>query len=94
MNTYVKGRARFTVITEGCIRIEYAENGDFLDEPTLFAIRENTAEADFFDSENSLTVKTEKLTLTYEGTDEFAPDNLYCNIHTAGISAVWHYYDE
>ncbi len=94
MNTYIKGCARFTVITEGCIRIEYAKNKAFLDAPTLFAIRENTAEADFSDSENSLTVKTKKLTLTYEGTDEFAPDNLYCHIHTAGISAVWHYNDE
>lgn len=42
MDTYIKGNARFTVITEGAVRMEYAEKGNFLDAPTLFAQRENT----------------------------------------------------
>lgn len=34
----VEGAARFTVITSGCIRMEYAPNFGFVDAPTLFAI--------------------------------------------------------
>jgi alpha-glucosidase (family GH31 glycosyl hydrolase) len=33
----VAGKARFTVITAACVRLEYSENGQFVDEPSLFA---------------------------------------------------------
>ncbi len=94
MNTYIKGNARFTVITEGVVRMEYAEKGAFLDDPTLFAVRENNAGADVFDIDDTLTVKTKKFTLTYKGTGPFSKDNLFCNIHTANVNALWHYGDE
>lgn len=36
-NPVVIGNARFTFISEGLVRLEYAENAQFVDEPTLFA---------------------------------------------------------
>lgn len=94
MDKYIKGNARFTVITEGVVRMEYAENKIFLDAPTLFAQRENTANAFFSDIDDTLTVKTEKFTLTYKGTAPFSHDNLFCRIHTDGTDTIWHYGDE
>lgn len=32
------GQARFTVLTPHCIRIEYSQNGRFVDQPSLFAV--------------------------------------------------------
>lgn len=93
MDKYIKDNARFTVITDGCIRIEYAENGAFLDDPTLFAVRESTCDAEICDKADSLTIKTSKLTLTYTG-GELGPESLFCRIHTAGVDSVWHYGDE
>ena len=94
MDKYTKSNARFTVITDGVIRMEYAENKAFLDEPTLFAKRENTSDADISDVNGTLTVKTEKFTLTYKGTGPFSRDDLSCRIHTDGVDTVWHYGDE
>ena len=46
MDSYICGNARFTVITDGVIRMEYARDARFVDEPTLFAVRNNREEAD------------------------------------------------
>ncbi|MDR1089433.1 MAG: alpha-xylosidase, partial [Prevotella sp.] len=42
-NPIVIGNSRFTFLTENLVRMEYALNGQFLDDPTLFAIN-RTAE--------------------------------------------------
>ncbi len=94
MDAYIKGCARFTVITDGCIRMEYANNGAFLSEPTLFATRESTAHADITDTDDTLVIRTEKFTLTYKGKEAFSSENLFCQIHIANVLAVWHYGDE
>src|SRR2546427_123287 len=41
-NPVIVGKARFTVISPQCIRMEYDENGRFADEPSLFAINRRT----------------------------------------------------
>ena len=87
----VKGNARFTVMTEGAVRIEYAKDGVFEDAPTLFALRGAECDADVMDGE-VLTVKTEKLTLYYRG-GEFSHDTLHADIHTGGKLCRWHYGD-
>lgn len=94
MHTFIKSNARFTVISDGCIRIEYSENGTFVDEPTLFAVRENFADADISECGDTVTIKTNKLTLTYKGCGGFCADNLFCRIHTGGVDTVWHFGDE
>lgn len=46
-NPVVIGNARFTFITPGLVRMEYALNGHFVDEPTLFAVHRDTSFRDF-----------------------------------------------
>ena len=41
-NPVIIGNSRFTFITEQLVRMEYAQNGHFLDDPTLFAIDRST----------------------------------------------------
>ncbi|MBR6676552.1 MAG: alpha-xylosidase, partial [Clostridia bacterium] len=85
--------ARFTVITDGVVRMEYATNGKFCNDPTLFAVRGNEAEAVIESSGEAITIKTKKMTVTYKGFEAFSPENLQINVHTGGINAVWHYND-
>ena len=94
MNSYIKGNARFSVVSKGVIRMEYCENGEFTDEPTLFAERGSSFDGDFIDTGDVLTVKTEKFTLTYKGNESFSGDNLSVRVHTGGVDKVWHYQDE
>ncbi len=88
----VKDKARFTVIKEGVIRIEYAVDGVFEDMPTLFALREKEGNAEVSDGE-VLEIKTEKLTLYYHG-GEFSDVSLYADVHTGGKLLRWHYGDK
>lgn len=46
-NPVIIGNARFTFITPGLVRMEYALDGKFVDEPTLFAIQRDTSFQDF-----------------------------------------------
>ena len=46
-NPVVIGNARFTFITPGLVRMEYALDGKFVDEPTLFAACRNTDFRDY-----------------------------------------------
>lgn len=41
------GNARFTFITPGLVRMEYALDGQFIDDPTLFAMHRDTSFSDF-----------------------------------------------
>ena len=41
-NPVIIGNSRFTFITNQLVRMEYAQNGHFLDDPTLFAIDRST----------------------------------------------------
>ncbi len=93
MKTYTRKNARFTVITEGALRIEYADNAAFVNEPTLFAVRQGSIDASAIINEDTLTLKTDKFTLTYKGFEPFSKDNLSVHIHTCGTDTVWHYGD-
>src|SRR5689334_9761468 len=61
------GKARFTVIAPECIRLEYSENGNFEDSPTLFAVNRSSrySEAKIVQSGNSVTISTGKIRLSY-----------------------------
>ncbi len=93
MNSYIYGNARFTVLTDGVVRIEYAGGGAFVDEETFFARRGARGIADFRFEDGVLTVETPKLTLTYRG-GEFSAKTLSAKIHTGGVEAEWRYGDE
>lgn len=91
MSIYTKGNARFTVMTQGVIRMEYAENGTFVDGETLFAKRDSLWDATITDNE-TLTIQTENVTLYYKG-GEFTKDSLYADVHADGFVTTWHYGD-
>lgn len=88
---YIKGNARFTVLCDGVIRIEYDENGIFTDGKTLFATRDCEFSADISDGE-ILCIKTDKFTLFYNG-GEFTSNTLYADIHVGSFKARWHFGD-
>ena len=87
----VKGNARFTVMREGVIRIEYAREGAFLDGGTFFARRASFCDADVSDGDG-LVIRTPKMTLRYSG-GEFSAETLTVEVHTGGVGAVWKYSD-
>lgn len=94
MNTYIFKNARFTILTPGVIRMEYSADGHFIDNETLFAERKAHCEGDFSLDGNTLTVKTDKFTLRYEGNEPFSAENLSVHVHTGNVDTVWHMGDE
>lgn len=61
------GNARFTVIADNCIRMEYVTRQCFVDEPTLFASNRSTrcTDAKVVKDGNGLIIDTGKLRLEY-----------------------------
>ena len=57
-------KARFSVISEGLIRMEYS-NGAFTDEPTLFAERGYAEAFEKFTAEGKVSIKTPLIDITY-----------------------------
>lgn len=88
----IKDKARFTLITEGVVRIEYDESGVFEDAPTLFALREKECEGNV-ENGDILKIETEKLTLYYKG-GEFSKKTLFADIHTGTVVCRWHFGDK
>lgn len=86
-NPIVVGKARFTVLTPNCIRLEYAPNGRFVDEPSLFAINRGARYSNFKmrQTGRTTTLETPGMVLTY--TDDgkaFSADNLGALIRANG----------
>ena len=92
MSIYVKGNARFTVMGAGVIRMEYAEDGKFIDGETLFAKRLAFWDARVTDGE-IFTIITENITLYYKG-GEFSGETLWADIHAEDFCTVWHFGDK
>lgn len=88
---YTADKARFTVMCEGVIRIEYSEDCNFTNGKTLFAERGAECNADISCGEVTC-IKTKKITLYYHG-GEFSKDTLYADIHTGNLSTRWHFGD-
>lgn len=93
MTSYTAGNARFTVITEGVVRMEYSNSGRFVDEPTLFAQRDSFFDADITADNGTVIIKTEKFTLSYKEGHPFAADSLSVMVHTACMENLWKYED-
>jgi alpha-glucosidase (family GH31 glycosyl hydrolase) len=79
-NPIVVGRtARFTIITPGCIRMEFSESGTFIDERSLFAVNRDarTNEFTLTTTDTSTTIETPKMTLRYRSDGKkFSAENL------------------
>lgn len=76
---YQDNQVRFTVITDGVIRMEYAQDGKFTDEQSFIATMRKYPKSEYklTDSKKQVTLKTSKMTLTYQkGTGAFTAKNL------------------
>ena len=74
----VHENARFTVLVDECIRMEYSEAGAFVDAPSRFALQRESIEADSrVDADGALTIETSRMTLRYTPNGEpFSDENL------------------
>ena len=88
----VAGRARFTVIAPECIRLEYSEDGRFVNQGSMFAANRGAGFHDYVLSRDGkrLAIDTGVIELTYtaDGTP-FGPHNLQALIRTADSVVSW-----
>jgi len=90
--TVISGNKRFTVMTPGVIRMEYASDGVFEDHATLTIINRNLPVPKFTKKEKNgwLQIKTSELTLNYKlGTDSFNTSNLRIDYLFKGQKQSW-----
>lgn len=87
-------KARFSVISEGLIRMEYS-NGAFTDEPTLFAERGYAEDFEEYTAEGRVSIKTPLIDLTYiDDGKPFDGENLRATLNIFGKSVEWRYGDK
>ncbi len=90
-NPVTVGKARFTVITPNCIRVEYAPSGRFVDAPSLFAVR-RAARGGFRLTRGTANtvIDTGALRLTYTPDGKpFSPDNLKAVVKKGQGDVTW-----
>ena len=88
----VFGAARFTAITPGCIRMEYDENGAFIDEPSYLAVDRTRRDANARVTINGreVTLETGLITLHYKQDGKpFSADNLQAIVNQGGANYGW-----
>lgn len=96
-NVITGGRYRISVLTEGLIRLEYAEHGVFEDRPTQIVWNRDLGACDFqvIDEEGNLEIITDRIHLRYDK-KEFSTNGL--SIEAKGglfpFGGVWRYGDE
>ena len=73
----VYGNARFTVLTDRLVRMEWSADGQFEDRATFAVVNRRLPVPEFKVTRTSgkLTIKTGGLTLTYRGSGKFDSDN-------------------
>lgn len=95
-NPVVIGNARFTFITPGLVRMEYALDGHFIDEPTLFAARRDTSFRNFQVQQTDLhryTLSTSQMRIDFlDNGFPFGQTNLSVHFHQAGKEKTWKIY--
>ncbi len=76
---YRDKHVRFTVITDGFLRMEYAPKGRFVDDKSLLMVNRKYPKCDFAVSDDgkTVTVSTSKMKVQYrKNSGRFTPDNL------------------
>ena len=91
---YHDNHVRFTLISEGAIRLEYSPDGKFCNDPSFVAVNRNYDKVEYSKNENSQTVevKTSKFSLQYKkGDGPFTASNLVIrSSKTLGKQFIWH----
>ena len=87
-----EGNARFTVLTDRLIRMEWCEDGLFEDRASLAIVNRNLPVPSFRVLRNGeeLTIKTSSVTLMYKGSEPFSEDNLKVTFKLNGRVQVWY----
>ncbi|RYG71515.1 DUF5110 domain-containing protein, partial [bacterium] len=86
------GPARFTVVSPGCIRLEYAPNNGFVDAPTLFATNRaaRDTKAKIQRTATSVTIETQALRLVYRPDGQpFSAKNLTVTFRNGNKTGSW-----
>lgn len=88
----VQGKARFTILTDRLIRMEWAEDGVFEDNATLGMVNRNLPVPEFRvrKTGNSLTINTGKVQLSYKGNGKFDARNLSASFTMNGKKCRWY----
>lgn len=87
----IQGNARFTVLTDRLIRMEWSEDGVFEDRASFGIVNRNLPVPDFKvrKSAGSLTINTGKVVLTYKGNGSFDEKNLSATFTMNGRKQTW-----
>lgn len=87
----IQGNARFTVLTDRLIRMEWAEDGVFEDNATLGIVNRNLAVPSFKvkKTSGSVTITTAKVQLVYKGRAKFDASNLSATFTMNGKKCKW-----
>ena len=88
----VAGNARFTVLTDRLVRMEWSENGEFEDNATLAVINRNLPVPEFRVTRDgdAVRIRTSALTLDYSGEGRFDESNLSVSFRMNGRRVEWH----
>ncbi len=85
------GNARFTVLTDRLIRMEWAADGKWEDNASLAIVNRNLPVPEFKVTEGAgaITITTDKVKLVYTGNEEFNADNLSVSFKLNGKNVTW-----
>lgn len=89
---YADPNVRFTVISDGMIRMEYAPDGQFVDEPSFIAVNRTYPQTDFRVKKGKKKVEiiTRKMKLSYRtGSGRFTAENLSIASTDKAFPFVW-----
>lgn len=89
---YKDKHVRFTVITDGLIRMEYSPDGKFIDDKSFVAINRKypKIKAKVKKDKHTITITTEKMQLRYlKDSGKFTPDNLVIESQELGKDFTW-----
>lgn len=91
----VGDKFRFTILTDGVIRYEWAPDGEFEDRPSAFAAnRDSCSVPDYrlLESDESIQVYTKRFHLTYNK-QAFTPEGLFARIYDH-LGTTWRFGEE
>ncbi|KAF2756094.1 alpha-xylosidase [Pseudovirgaria hyperparasitica] len=85
---------RFTILTDGLIRLEWAEDGKFEDRSSTFALNRKLAVPKYYlwDHDDKIEIVTTRYQLFYDK-KKFGKEGLYINLK-GDVAGVWAYGDE
>ena len=88
----IAGNARFTVLTDRLIRMEWSADGRFEDHATLAVINRRLPVPRFtaVRKGDGVRIRTDALTLDYDGSGKFDEGNLKVSFRLGGRTVTWH----